>query len=149
MRKIIFLLLLVCFARPLFAQLNSFWEPFPGPYGGEFKTLTLTQGDTLYAHAYLSATYYAHGPTRLFRSTNGGQSWQRLSLTLNGNSVRDYINVGPTGNFNMLLSDGSSNTSKLYRSFDKGLTWTLYALNKRFVYVYETGVGTLLGITNG
>ncbi len=149
MRKIIFLLLLVCFARPLFAQLNSFWEPFPGPYGGSFRTLTLTQGDTLYAHAYIGVDGFSQGPVRLFRSTNGGQSWERLNLMLNGSVANAYVNVGPTGNFNLVRNEGSSNSTKLYRSFDGGLTWTLYTLNKLFITVYETENNALVGVTSG
>lgn len=145
MRKIIFLLLLVCFARPLFAQFNSFWEPFPGPYGGEFKTLTQTQGDTLYVNGN-QKELYPDQPNRLFRSTNKGQNWQRLALTINGKAVKNYINIGPTGNFTAVLNEGYSDTSDIYRSYDQGLTWAHYPQDKFFTQIFETPSGALLGI---
>ncbi|MEI6411686.1 MAG: hypothetical protein WCR52_20010 [Bacteroidota bacterium] len=149
MRKIFFLLASLCFSLTSSAQISAFWERVPGPYGGKDIVLTKTHSDTLYAQPPQSVpNSYETEITRLYRSTDNGQNWERLLLTLNGDTLHGYVGIAPNGTFNMVFGDLSSGISNLYRSFDSGLNWTVIHVNKSFFKVEETSSGALLGLEN-
>jgi uncharacterized repeat protein (TIGR01451 family) len=147
MRKTFFLLASLCFSLASSAQVSAFWERVPGPYGGEDIVLTKTHGDTLYAQPPQGTpNSYDTEVTRLYRSTDNGQNWERLLLKLNGDTLHGYVAIAPDGTFNVVFGDLLSGTSKLYRSFDGGINWTLITIDKPFFRVEETSTGALLGL---
>jgi len=148
MRKIFFLLASLCFSLASSAQISGFWERVPGPYGGGNIVLTKTHGDTLYAQPpQTNPNTYETEITRLYRSTDNGQNWERLLLTLNGDTLHGYVGIAPNGTFNMVFSDFWAGIANLYRSFDNGLNWTLIPVNQFFFKVEETSSGALLALS--
>lgn len=150
MRKATFLLLIIAgWAGLVAAQGNAFWTKAPGPYGvfGLLPFVATTDG-VLYTQMDWGYTHTQGIPTTLFRSTDEGQHWEKFSPLLNGQPVYSFINIGPSGNLNMMVAnDGTSNYSpgSLLRSFDGGLNWTLVATNLAFSRVYEAADGSLIG----
>lgn len=147
MRKIFFLLASLCVSFSSSAQISAFWERVPGPYGGKNIVLIKTHGDTLYAQPpQANPNSYETDITRLYRSTDNGQNWERLLVKLNGDTLHGYVGIAPNGTFNVVFSDLLSGTGNLYRSFNGGINWTLIPINKPFFKVEETSTGALLGL---
>ena len=152
MKKAAFLLLVLTgYAWFAAAQGNAFWTKAPGPYGAFGATsFTLTSDGTLYTAMDWGYSHTAGVPTTLFRSNDQGQHWEKITPMLNGQPIRSFINVGPGGNFNVMIPNDSTNDyspGSLYRSSDGGSSWTLIATNLIFYRVYEAPDGSLIGRT--
>lgn len=141
MKRIICLLpALVVLATSLSGQNNDFWMKFPGPSGGTFQNIVRTGSGFLYGHPLISTH-------ELYRSADQGLNWSKLDITRDSQPVSDYIDVGESGAFNMLVFD-STLLRTLYRSLDEGVTWELVQHSLPYREVYETPGGALLAKTN-
>ncbi|HDQ71381.1 MAG TPA: hypothetical protein ENN19_04710, partial [Chloroflexi bacterium] len=107
-----------------------------GPYGGvvEFLALGDGQGEIVYAIV---------NNVGLFRSRNGGESWEWLFLT--GHS--DRVEVDPTNPDRLYIARATHHDRNLYRSEDGGDTWTamppILGNDPSFYAFVKPGDGTL------
>ncbi len=107
---------------------------------GREQFLSCVSDGTLFmsAHILPDDTAYPEGPGRfhsyLHRSTNGGHTWERTQVLLEGDARADAPeSAGTTTDRNVIeLPDGtllfgvaltSSNVAYMWRSVDKGATW--------------------------
>ncbi len=103
----IFVFLCVCSAASLPAF--DFWEPL-GPEGGAISAI---------ACAKETQIVYAAAGDGVYKSTNGGRSWQR-SCTGLGGEVLAYTSLAVDGNTIYVGTSGG-----VYRSLDAAETWEL------------------------
>ena len=141
MKRIILLLtLLTSLAACLPAQNTDFWMKFPGPSGGAFYNITRAQSGIMYGN-------YTSYSAELYRSADQGLHWSKLAISRNGQPVSNYIDVGKSGAFNLLVFDSALTTTTLYRSHDEGDNWITVKDSLPFREVYETPGGALLAKT--
>jgi photosystem II stability/assembly factor-like uncharacterized protein len=95
-------------ASTAFPQSAEQWRRLPGPDGASIQVL-FSHGDYLFAGGYQC----------IFRSTDQGQSWKKVSLETNDRllSIRFFTAIGET----LFASAGEE---IIFRSTDNGLTWT-------------------------
>lgn len=139
-RIICFLSALVVLASGLPGQNNDFWMKFPGPSGGTLQQLIQTTDGIVYGHTS------QYSPV-LYRSADLGQHWSLVPVYRDGQPVNNYIDVGYSGTFNLLVLDSTLTYTTLYRSFDEGAHWTPVKDSLSFLSVFETPGGALLART--
>jgi len=135
----LFLLLAMTDARG-----QAYWEEAKGPWGGGFS-LWPTTSAVVYG-------YYANGGAELYRSTDYGEHWERISMPrVDTASYQEYLWIGYSGTFYKIVSylENFSVTRKLYRSLDDGATWTLINSSLAIITLTETVTGVLIGVAPG
>lgn len=103
----------------IFLTANSFgqWTSIGGPSGGGFINALFVDKTTTPHTLYTS--FHADGTTNkgLHKSTDGGDSWMKVTVDSTRIPTITVMAIGPTG---VLYAGGD----KLYRSTDGGAKWT-------------------------
>mgnify|MGYP005844160949 CR=1 FL=1 len=88
------------------------WKQVPGNFENSAEHVLLS-----------GANIFIYGKSRLFRSADGGNTWQRLYSSLV--DIQDFLAINAN---ELLLSVGTESAGNIYRSADGGVSWSLTAL---------------------
>jgi len=115
--------LLLCFFLIFLLRWNAWaeqWIPL-GPDGGEVRSLA-------YEHVNPALMFLGTSTGTIFRSTDGGQNWERfVHLGKGDDLVIDHIVIDPRNSKNMYVGTwhlDNHHTGELFRSYDGGKNWS-------------------------
>ncbi|MBP6828192.1 MAG: DUF11 domain-containing protein, partial [Saprospiraceae bacterium] len=146
MKRIVFLLhVMLSLAAGVSAQNLGFWTKIQGPSGGWPGKLINAENGVLYVNSSSQDDLF---PARLFRSSDQGQHWAELSLSVPGQQGHRYVEVSQSGTMYTLLPDNNNSALyTLYSSTNEGVTWDFIRDSLPYQSVIATPGGALLAHT--